>query len=115
MQRLQRFATYGYLKQVVLKMIASDLADSTGGDKLGEEQSEAVSMVTALRFAACPACYAGQPILPCWRLPCPAEDCPALLLPDVLCHVLRLLEVPVMGPPGPLSPVCGCKADLLKA
>ncbi|KAL3141930.1 hypothetical protein ABBQ32_004581 [Trebouxia sp. C0010 RCD-2024] len=48
-QRLQRFATYGYLKQVVLKMIASDLADSTGGDKLGDDQSEAVSMVTALR------------------------------------------------------------------
>lgn len=53
-QRLQRFATYGYLKQVVLKMIASDLADSTGGDKLGEAQSEAVSMVTALRLAAFP-------------------------------------------------------------
>lgn len=48
-QRLQRFATYGYLKQVVLKMIASDLADSTDGDKLSDDQSEAISMVTALR------------------------------------------------------------------
>ncbi|KAL0030347.1 hypothetical protein WJX77_011206 [Trebouxia sp. C0004] len=48
-QRLQRFATYGYLKQVVLKMIAADLADGTGADLLGDDQSEAISMVTALR------------------------------------------------------------------
>ena len=47
MQRLQRFATYGYLKQIVLKMIAADLADGKGS--LGDEQSEALDMVTALR------------------------------------------------------------------
>lgn len=46
-QRLQRFATYGYLKQIVLKMIAADLADGKGS--LGDEQSEALDMVTALR------------------------------------------------------------------
>ena len=46
-QRLQRFATYGYLKQIVLKMIASDLADPHGS--LSDEQSEALDMVTALR------------------------------------------------------------------
>ena len=50
-QRLQRFATYGYLKQVVLKMIAADLADGTGADLLGDDQSEAISMVTALRYS----------------------------------------------------------------
>ena len=48
-QRLQRFATYGYLKQVVLKMIAADLAVSSSADLLGEDQCEAISMVTALR------------------------------------------------------------------
>lgn len=50
-QRLQRFATYGYLKQVVLKMIAADLADGTGADLLSDDQSEAISMVTALRYS----------------------------------------------------------------
>lgn len=64
-QRLQRFATYGYLKQVVLKMIAADLADSMDADKLSEDQSEAVSMVTALRSPA--------PALP--ELPCLAGNC----------------------------------------
>ena len=48
-QRLQRFATYGYLKQVVLKMIAADLAVGSGADLLSEDQCEAISMVTALR------------------------------------------------------------------
>lgn len=47
-QRLQRFATYGYLKQVVLKMIASDLTDhSLNG--LKNHQCEAEDMVSALR------------------------------------------------------------------
>lgn len=41
-------------------MIAADLADSMDADKLSEDQSEAVSMVTALRSAA--------PALP--QLPC---------------------------------------------
>lgn len=49
-QRLQRFATYGYLKQVVLKMIAADLAVGSGADLLSEDQCEAISMVTALRL-----------------------------------------------------------------
>ena len=73
-QRLQRFATYGYLKQVVLKMIAADLADSMDADKLSEDQSEAVSMVTALRSAA-PA----LPQLPCHAANCPCWDCPGTL------------------------------------
>lgn len=47
-QRLQRFATYGYLKQIVLKMIAADLADGKGS--LEGEPSEALDMVTALRY-----------------------------------------------------------------
>ena len=42
-------------------MIASDLADSTDGDKLSEDQSEAVSMVTALRSAALPPCHLKLP------------------------------------------------------
>ena len=49
-QRLQRFATYGYLKQVVLKMIAADLAEGATSDMLNDDQSEAISMVTALRY-----------------------------------------------------------------
>ncbi len=51
-QRLQRFATYGYLKQVVLKMIAADLADGSKAELLSDDQSEAISMVTALRLAS---------------------------------------------------------------
>lgn len=47
-QRLQRFATYGYLKQVVLKMIAADLAVGIGNG-LKDSQCEASDMVSALR------------------------------------------------------------------
>ena len=48
-QRLQRFATYGYLKQIVLKMIAADLADGLGGG-LSDAESEAEDMVCSLRY-----------------------------------------------------------------
>jgi len=37
----------------VLKMIAADLADGTGADLLSDDQSEAISMVTALRYSLC--------------------------------------------------------------
>lgn len=51
-------------------MIASDLADSTDADKLSDEQSEAISMVTALRSVALPClnCPAGSyaPSLECY-------------------------------------------------
>lgn len=46
-QRLQRFATYGLLKQVVLKMIADELQDASADDN----GSETTSMVIALRWA----------------------------------------------------------------
>ena len=46
-QRLQRFATYGLLKQVVLKMIADELQDASADDN----GSETTNMVIALRWA----------------------------------------------------------------
>ena len=41
MQRLQRHATYGHLKQLVLRMIAEDV--------LVETETQATNMLTALR------------------------------------------------------------------
>ena len=41
MQRLQRHATYGHLKQLVLRMIAEDV--------LAETETQATNMLTALR------------------------------------------------------------------
>ena len=46
-QRLQRFATYGLLKQVVLKMIADELQDASADDN----GSVTTNMVIALRWA----------------------------------------------------------------
>ena len=45
-QRLQRFATYGLLKQVVLKMIADELQDASADDN----GSETTNMVITLRW-----------------------------------------------------------------
>lgn len=44
MQRLQRHATYGHLKQLVLRMIAEDV--------LVETETQATNMLTALRCGA---------------------------------------------------------------
>ena len=53
MQRLQRHATYGHLKQLVLRMIAEDV--------LAETETQATNMLTALRcggrFAALWLCH----------------------------------------------------------
>ena len=46
MQRLQRHATYGHLKQLVLRMIAEDV--------LAETATQATNMLTALRCGASP-------------------------------------------------------------
>ena len=81
-QRLQRFATYGYLKQVVLKMIAADLADGIGNG-LEPSQCEAEDMVSALRDAFALSCRA----VLCCAVPCRAVLCCAALHCAVLCCV----------------------------
>ena len=62
-------------------MIASDLADSMDTEKLTDDQSEAVSMVTALRLAALPcllcpavlgAMHSACIALAYWKKPRPA-------------------------------------------
>jgi len=50
-QRLQRHATYGHLKQLVLRMIAEDV--------LAETETQAADMLSALRCAR--ACWARAP------------------------------------------------------
>ena len=82
-------------------MIASDLADSTDTDKLSDDQSEAVSMVTALRSVAllglpcqnCPACTALLGTKdPAWSTLGKALLC-------VMCNIMLGTALPGTAPP----------------
>ena len=86
-QRLQRFATYGYLKQVVLKMIAADLADGIGNG-LESSECEAEDMVSALRYASALSCCA---VLCCALLRCDVLCCAALCCAVSCCAKLVTL------------------------